>query len=116
MIHSVTIKGYRGFHRFEMGQLGRVNLLVGKNNSGKSSVLEAMYLLAAGGDPYALWTVLSRRGERIDMEPVGRTTSDTELDISHLFCGHELRAQASFVRGGGKVGQWSGAMRALRAE
>ncbi|MDP9010154.1 MAG: AAA family ATPase [Pseudomonadota bacterium] len=34
-----------------MDGLGRINLLVGKNNSGKTSVLEALYLLAANGDP-----------------------------------------------------------------
>ncbi len=40
---SLKIEGYRGFKSFEIEQLGRVNLLVGKNNSGKTSVLEAVY-------------------------------------------------------------------------
>jgi predicted ATP-dependent endonuclease of OLD family len=91
MIHSISINGYRGFSRFEMADLGCVNLLVGKNNSGKTSVLEAMYLLASGGDPSALWRVLFRRGERLDIESVGRQPPEIELDISHLFCGHELK-------------------------
>lgn len=94
MIHSVTISGYRGFSRFDMSQLGRVNLLVGKNNSGKTSVLEALYLLAADGDPFALWRILARRGERIETESSGRAQPDTELDISHLFCGHEFKLGA----------------------
>ena len=46
-----------------MTGLGRVNLLVGSNNSGKTSILEAIYLLDAMGDPSAIWKLLSRRGE-----------------------------------------------------
>jgi hypothetical protein len=63
MIRSIEIKGYRGLHRFEMDGLGRINLLVGKNNSGKTSVLEALHLLSSGGDPQALWQHCGRRGE-----------------------------------------------------
>ncbi len=55
MIHSIEIDGYRGFDRFEMNDLGLVNLLVGRNNSGKTSVLEAIYLLTSKGDPTAIW-------------------------------------------------------------
>jgi hypothetical protein len=65
MISSIRIEGYRGLERFEMSGLGRVNLLVGTNNSGKTSVLEAIYLLASAGDPGALWQMLWRRGERL---------------------------------------------------
>jgi len=41
----LTIKGYRCFEDFSMDGLTRVNLLVGNNNSGKTSFLEAVYLL-----------------------------------------------------------------------
>ena len=54
MIKSLKITGYRGFKDLEMGHLGRVNLLVGKNNSGKTSALEALSLLSSGYDPSAL--------------------------------------------------------------
>lgn len=89
MFRSVQIMGYRGFSRYEMGDLARVNLLVGKNNSGKTSVLEALYLLGAGGDPAALWRIANRRGERFD----GRRP---EIDVSHMFMGHELSVGSSF--------------------
>lgn len=65
MIHSIQIQGYRGFERFEMTGLGRLNLLVGTNNSGKTSVLEAIHLLMARAEPGALWQLLWRRGERL---------------------------------------------------
>jgi hypothetical protein len=92
MIRSVSISGYRGLNNFVMSDLGQVNLLVGKNNSGKSSVLEALFLLASGGDPWALWQISSRRGERI--EAAAGRTPDAELDLSHLFHGHEIRPGA----------------------
>lgn len=45
VIRDLTIKGYRCFEDFSMNGLTRVNLLVGNNNSGKTSFLEAIYLL-----------------------------------------------------------------------
>lgn len=94
MFHSLSIRGYRGFKHLNVGALGCVNLLVGKNNSGKTSVLEALYLLAAGGDPTALWRVLARRGEQIE-QPRG-PRDEMELDVCHLFHGHELKPGVAF--------------------
>jgi AAA15 family ATPase/GTPase len=54
MISGIQIEGYRGFRQFEMSNLGRVNLLVGTNNSGKTSVLEAIDILSSRGDPISL--------------------------------------------------------------
>lgn len=45
LIRDLRIKGYRCFEDFSMDGLTRVNLLVGNNNSGKTSFLEAVYLL-----------------------------------------------------------------------
>ena len=91
MIHAVTIDGYRGFSHYEMSGLGRINLLVGKNNSGKTSVLEALYFLSSGGDPYAIWQLCARRGERIVVDSRDlRYAGADEIDVSHLFRGHDL--------------------------
>jgi predicted ATPase len=96
MISSLQIHGYRGLLDFEMSGLKRVNLLVGRNNSGKTSVLEGVYLLATRGDPNTLWQVLWRRGERLSGS-VDRTRDRApDLDVSHLFTGHGLRLGASF--------------------
>jgi hypothetical protein len=35
MIQTLEIDAYRGLHRFKMTDIGRVNLVVGKNNSEK---------------------------------------------------------------------------------
>jgi len=103
MITSVNIQGYRGFDRFEMTGLGRINLLVGTNNSGKTSVLEGIFLLMEAGDPYALWQLVSRRGERAiislpgsDREPTPARRIQLELEACHLFRGHEVHPGSKF--------------------
>jgi hypothetical protein len=92
MIKSIKITGYRGFSEFEMSGLGRVNLLVGTNNSGKTSALEGIYLLASQGDPSALWSVLWRRGERFERGP----ENYPQIDVCHLFHGHESKIGDKF--------------------
>jgi hypothetical protein len=96
MFSSIHIAGYRGFRRFEMANLGRVNLLVGNNSSGKTSMLEALYLLASRGDPTTLGMVLWRRGERLPADASPRRPA-AELDVSHLFHGHEAHVQSRFT-------------------
>ncbi len=49
-LDSLTIKNFRMLEDVEIEKLGHVNLIVGKNNSGKSTVLEALALLVSGFD------------------------------------------------------------------
>jgi predicted ATP-dependent endonuclease of OLD family len=63
MIRSVRIQGFRALKTFRMESLGRINLLISRNNTGKTSVLEGLYLLVTRGDPAAIWRVMTRRGE-----------------------------------------------------
>jgi predicted ATPase len=91
MIHSIKIKGYRGFADFGLNGLGRINLLVGKNNSGKTAILEAIQLLASSNDLQPLWRILSRRGEQAVPEVVPGRPVQFEVDVSHLFMGHEAK-------------------------
>ena len=53
MLNGLTLRGYRSFDAYRMTGLARVNLVVGKNNCGKTSILEAIELLVSG-DPSAL--------------------------------------------------------------
>jgi hypothetical protein len=86
MIDDVNIKGFRGLRDFSMENLGRINLLVGTNNSGKSSILEAIELMSSRGSLRSIWSATSRRGERLWFEDDSRRYS--EGDVSHLFYGH----------------------------
>lgn len=50
MFTSLSISRYRGFKTLDIKRLSRVNLVAGSNNSGKTSLLEALFLLAHGGN------------------------------------------------------------------
>nr|WP_287730883.1 AAA family ATPase [Microcystis sp. M090S1] len=63
MLQSLKIEGFRGFQNFEMANLGRINLLVGKNNSGKTSILEAIQFLYAQNNIDIFLETISYRGE-----------------------------------------------------
>ena len=45
MINELRIENFRGFASLELKDLKRVNLVVGENNSGKTSLLDAVLLL-----------------------------------------------------------------------
>ncbi len=97
-IQTVTINDFRGFSQFKIGGIGRLTLLVGTNNSGKTTVLEALVVLLAGGDVSAVWSILSRRGEDFvgDRDPNASLPSTRQVDIRCLFRGHEIEAGKSF--------------------
>ncbi len=44
MLEKLKIENFRCFKSFELNHLSRVNLVVGKNNSGKTTILEAIKL------------------------------------------------------------------------
>lgn len=79
-----------------MENLCRVNLLVGANNSGKTSALEALYLLTSQANRRAFVQVLLRRGEVKYDRDENYTRRSPEVDASHLFYGHECRPKTRF--------------------
>ena len=56
----VTIDGFRGLRHLELHDLGPINILVGGNNSGKTSVLEALSIACNPFEPYE-WLAMIRR-------------------------------------------------------
>ena len=63
LLDSLEIQNFRGFRHLQIEKLGRVNLIVGKNNIGKSSLLEALELYAHRGQPNLVWDFLQARNE-----------------------------------------------------
>lgn len=51
MLDRVKIQNYRVFSELEIAPLGRINLFTGQNNSGKTTLLEALFLLCGAGTP-----------------------------------------------------------------
>jgi ABC-type transport system involved in cytochrome c biogenesis ATPase subunit len=61
-IENLTIHSYRRLQNVELRELGRVNLLVGENNSGKTTILEAVATFCRPLDPLE-WLGAARRRE-----------------------------------------------------
>jgi AAA15 family ATPase/GTPase len=51
LFKSVNINNFRGFKNLQIKDLKLVNLLIGKNSCGKTSVLEALFLLIGANNP-----------------------------------------------------------------
>ena len=52
MLESVRIRNFRVFGDLEIDRLTRINLFAGLNNSGKTTLLESLFLLSGGGNPH----------------------------------------------------------------
>ena len=63
ILNSLEIQQFRCFRELRIGHLGRVNLIVGKNNVGKSTLLEALQLFARPGSLADLLEILLARDE-----------------------------------------------------
>lgn len=90
MIQSLHISGYRGFADFTAEGLARVNLIVGRNNAGKTALLEVVHLVCAEGDPHVFLQAALRRGELIqtNADPSQIRSLNALVDPRHLFLGH----------------------------
>lgn len=87
MLDSLLIKNFRSLENFEVPKLGRVNLIVGKNNSGKSSVLEALRIYAGNGQRVLLDSISAEHDETYRVKEGERIESDASLPFQDFFTG-----------------------------
>ena len=64
-MQSLVINNYKNFENLTLGNLANVNLIVGKNNVGKSTLLEAISIVASNGDVNWIRELLEIRGESV---------------------------------------------------
>jgi hypothetical protein len=62
MFKSVRIQNFRQFKDLKLDGLAQINLITGKNNTGKTSLLEALFLQATPTDPEKVLTIAHLRG------------------------------------------------------
>ena len=89
MLKSLKIENFRCFPSFEMQDFGRLNLIVGTNNSGKTSILEAVQLLLNNPlifDFDILGEIIAGRSEYVEDDKY----QDRSLIIRHLFHDHQI--------------------------
>jgi AAA15 family ATPase/GTPase len=90
MLESFQVSNFRLFQHIEVGRLNRVNLIVGKNNAGKSTFLEAVELYASNGAPTVLLDLVESRQETWFSEAQPQSQNFTGNSVRHLFFGHKL--------------------------
>jgi AAA domain, putative AbiEii toxin, Type IV TA system/AAA ATPase domain len=88
-IGSLTIERFRAFRHLKIEGLGRVNLITGRNNTGKSSVLEALRILASDASPAVIGSILRFREEDLgdEQDPTHTLDEETSFSLSSLFHG-----------------------------
>jgi hypothetical protein len=100
MLRCVEFERFRRFEHYRLTNLARVNLLVGDNNCGKTSLLEGICLHATGGAEWVLANLAWSRGEIVDdVNPSRRRRPHEALPqptVSHFFWGHSLRHESAF--------------------
>lgn len=93
MLTTLTLNGYRSFEHYEVNGLGRVNLFVGRNNCGKTSLLEAVEFLVSKGSPNVLLRSSDNRGEQSPVADTGNPPRPWTSNVAHLFHGHDIESE-----------------------
>ena len=94
-LQSLSITGFRGIESLSIPRLGRVTLLAGKNNVGKTTVLNAVRVYAARGRYSALANLLWERDE-VSLTPDDDGESMLESNWAALFHGRDI-SQSAYI-------------------
>lgn len=91
MLNSLAINNYRNLKELRINSLSRVNLVTGKNNTGKSSILEAIAIYATKGDLNLIYQLLSERGENFRQTEATKNATDANIRaLSSLFTNRQV--------------------------
>lgn len=93
MVKSIHIKNYRNIKDLKLDNFAQVNFITGKNNTGKTSILEALALYVDNANPRTLKDILANRGEYISRHPDLREVEKVNIKtLSSLFPNREFSA------------------------
>lgn len=90
MLRSLSIKNFRVLKDFSADGLGAINLIVGKNNSGKSSVLEALRIYAQLASPSLLESLIVDHDEISAGQPNSGINDEYSNPHRNFFFGREF--------------------------
>ncbi|MDZ4679605.1 MAG: AAA family ATPase [Saprospiraceae bacterium] len=92
MLDHLIVKNYRLFKDLNIPKLGQVNLVTGKNNAGKSTLLEVIRIWASRGNSSVVNSILDKRGDWKD--------GDEEGTYAALFTDRMITYSASDLKHG----------------
>ncbi|MES2387593.1 MAG: AAA family ATPase [Bacteroidota bacterium] len=87
MIQSISVKNFKSLKDFKLSSLKQINLLTGKNNTGKTTILSAFALLNYKGNFRYICQMLLDSGEDITKNILGDTKTSS---IAALFTDREI--------------------------
>lgn len=92
VLDSLLIKNFRSLEHLQAPKLGRVNLIVGKNNTGKSSVLEALVLYATNAQRPVLEAIAREHDERYASREAEMFEEQANMPFQDFFSGRVFPA------------------------
>lgn len=105
MLDSLLIKNFRTLEHLEVRKLGRVNLIVGKNNSGKSTVLEALRIYAGNAHRPLLDAIARGHDERYQISDSASLDDEALLPFQDFFTGRRFPRDAITAIEIGSIGK-----------
>ena len=90
MLPSFYIENFRIFDTLSISRLGRVNLIVGRNNAGKSAFLEAVLLYVSNASLDVIYKLITSRQENYDSDFQNNPNLLSLNPIRHFFKGHKI--------------------------
>ena len=92
MFESLKIIGFRGLKNLDVGPLSNVNLIVGPGNTGKTTILESLFVGCGLGTPGLLAKALALRGTDLT-----ERTYDENIELLRwYFPGGDFSARCGF--------------------
>ena len=88
ILDYLEIHQFRAFRHLHIERLGRVNLIVGKNNVGKSCLLGALWLYASRGSLLLMRRLLEAQDEGSRL-PTRSAGDIKDQSVRYLFCGRK---------------------------
>ena len=86
MFTGLQVRNFRAVDDLNVERMSRINLVTGRNNSGKTTLLEAVFLLSSGGNAHVALKASAIRGADLAAAPAVAETfwkpMFTALDIS----------------------------------
>lgn len=82
-VTDIRISDYKAFHDFSLNGLSKVNIVAGANNTGKTTLLEAVYLLVKQCDVRAVFQLVDKRGKASSAKE-GYAWSSAQISEFHV--------------------------------
>ena len=101
MIHKIELKNFKNFSELKLDKLTQINLIVGKNNIGKTNLLEALFI---GSNPTNLSLFIQTLTNRLKLfSPQLLEYFFCNIEKSIIIKLNDLYAQYSLLREDGEV-------------